>query len=100
MGRQGGAFRQLVTSLSLVSVLNEQGIRATDTVRTDRFRKDLKMPQKNIKIDERGSMRTMVFVLTHGMIMAQLPPNLFIYSFIYLFIYLFISNLFIADNFR
>ena len=73
LGRQGGAFRQLLTSLSLVSVLNKQGIRATDTVRTDHFEKDLKMRQKDIKVDERGGMRTMVFVLTHGMIMAQLP---------------------------
>ena len=74
MGRHGDDFRQLVTSLSLVLVLNEQGIRTTDTVRTDRFGKDLKMRQKDIKIDEGGGMSTMEFVLRHGAIMAQLPP--------------------------
>ena len=42
-------FDNWFTSFSLTSILKEHGVRATGTVRVDRFGKDLKINKKDIK---------------------------------------------------
>ena len=46
-------FDNCLTSLSLISILKEHGVRATRTVRADRLGKDLKINKKDIKCKER-----------------------------------------------
>ena len=48
-------FDNWFTSLSLISILKEHGVRATGTVRADRLRKDLKINKKDIKCKECGA---------------------------------------------
>ena len=43
---------------SLIKILNDRGIRATGTIRTDRLGKDLKPNKKDIKKQQRGSLQT------------------------------------------
>ena len=50
-------FDNWFTSLSLISILKEHGVRATGTVRADRLGKDLKINKKDIKCKERGAMQ-------------------------------------------
>ena len=50
-------FDNWFTSLSLISILKEHGVRATGTVRADRLGKNLKINKKDIKRKERGAMQ-------------------------------------------
>ena len=50
-------FDNWFTSLSLISILKEHGVRATGTVRADRLGKDLKINKKYIKCKEGGPMQ-------------------------------------------
>ena len=50
-------FDNWFTSLSLIAILKEHGVRATGTVRADRLGKDLKINKKDIKCKERGAMQ-------------------------------------------
>ena len=50
-------FDNWFTSLSLIAILNEHGVRATGTVRADRVGKDLKINIKDIKCKEPGAMQ-------------------------------------------
>ena len=50
-------FDNWFTSLSLISILKEHGVRATGTVRADCLGKDLKINKKDIKYKERGAMQ-------------------------------------------
>ena len=50
-------FDNWFTSLSLISILKEHGVRATGTVRADRLGKKLKINKKDIKCKERGAMQ-------------------------------------------
>ena len=50
-------FDNWFTSLSLISILKEHGVRATGTVRADRLGKDLKINKKDIKCKEHGAMQ-------------------------------------------
>ena len=43
--------------ISSLSILKEHGVRATGTVRADRFGKELKINKKDIKCKERGAMQ-------------------------------------------
>ena len=45
------------SSLSLMTVLKDQGIRATGTVRTDRLGKELKLNKKSTKTEVRGIVK-------------------------------------------
>ena len=50
-------FDNWFTSLSLISILKEHGVRAAGTVRADRLGKDLKINKKDIKCKERETMQ-------------------------------------------
>ena len=50
-------FDNWFTSLSLISILKEHGVRATRTARADRLGKDLKIDKKDIKYKEGGAMQ-------------------------------------------
>ena len=50
-------FDNWFTSLSLISVLKEHGVRATGTVRADCLGRNLKINKKNIKCKEHGAMQ-------------------------------------------
>ena len=50
-------FDNWFTSLSLISILKEHGVRATGTVRADHLGKDLKVNKKDIKCKEHRAMQ-------------------------------------------
>ena len=50
-------FDNWFSSFSLLKVLKDQGIRATGTIRVDRLGKDLQINKKELRHEERGSMK-------------------------------------------